>query len=232
MRSILRTSISLVLLLSILVVSCTSIFASNADEIIKEKPTMEKIQEEMEIEKQKTYADIYKQLEEQGATSHFQYYKDAVDDEIEFAIREKYDLNHVTTRASMEAKTAKYGATLAYNAQLNATVLKTYMDYDNSYYYILSTGSFVIKTVLEAILGAVPKWGTAFTALFSLRTIVNEMGKDSVKKAKGYALVMNVKSAMESSSILMGWNTYPKVPAVTNATGIKYKALPKHNPFN
>ena len=123
----------------------------------------EKIQKEIQLEKQEVFQIVYEQLKEQDALSHMNIYKDILGAEIESTVYSQYvskENNRAATSSTRYNFT--YGGSMAYN-RTEGSVASTYLDYDNSYYYVLGSGSCVARTIIEAILGALPNWGYAFT---------------------------------------------------------------------
>lgn len=191
----------------------------------------EKIQNEIEMEKQEVFQSVYEQLEKQHALSHLDIYKDILSESIESKIYAKYAAespSRVTAGSTRYVFT--YGGAMAYD-KASGHVTTTYLDYDNSYYYVLSGGSCIAKTIIEAIAGSLPNWGYVFTALFALTTIVSNSAKTSIKNANGYAYIISVKGNDGStSSVLLGWSSYPYVNE-PSGSNLHTKFFAKHDPW-
>lgn len=216
--------IAIIMALAVSFTMVSSAFA--ADESLPVRLTEKQILAEIQSEEARIFDEVYMQLKAQGALGLMDIYKEILKPEIEQSVRQQYGVNLPALQSTTSSFT--YGGTVAYK-QSGATVLNTYLDYDNSYYYVLSMDSSTVGSIVQQILGYIPKWGTVFSGLFSINSIYSASAKKSIRDAGGYAMIMNVDSAVEKGSVVIGWKNHPKVVC---PSGCKTKKFAKHNPFN
>lgn len=204
-------------------------FASSSFSFAYEKPSEHKainIEKQIALAKEKEYTELYKQLEEQNALNLIDQFIEALDPIIENEIMLENDCA-VTPYSTTKTYTASKGCVLGYKNSIGGYVLSTYVLPEIGNKYIISKKTFTIATIANMYLGLIPSWGTAFSALFSLKLLALSSQSDSVKEAGGYAQIMNIRDAsgIENATYIRGWNTYPKVKLSTSGlSDIHYKA--------
>lgn len=213
------------LLIFALMFSTTCFSFASSNEVVQEKlfntlSQTEKLSITNEIEeaKETEFKELYRQLEMQDALGLYDDYVEYLTEVITYEVMQKNNVVYTATyRGRYDGYT--HGATAGYVTSPGpVTTISTYLDYDDSYYYVLSltaSSKFVMGNIIASIIGAVPNWGAPFTVLFQLKGIVTASGLNSIKNAGGYASIINMKSAMEQASYLRGWDTYPNFVFLT-----------------
>ena len=234
-----RGIISMVLIV-MLVLSTTAVaFAATPDNQRENKGYISEaeIQKEIKAKQQDVMDSVYEQLKEQGRLDFLEDYKEILLPEIESEVRERYSCNAgISTQAGYEYNTFWEGGVIANTTVSGKNALCTYLNRDDSYEYILdSLGSYHVAPIVEAILGALPEFGPAFTVLFTLRTIGNVTLYKKIKDAGGYSKTLTLRDPVtrDYSSVLLAWDTYPtgRAYAVSDLESIQAKAFPKHEAF-
>ncbi|MEI3140933.1 MAG: hypothetical protein V8S34_04860 [Lawsonibacter sp.] len=108
---------------------------------------------------------------------------------------------------------AQYGGNLEYHTRVNDTrveVNMSFMDYDNSYYYILSQQIVDVFDVLQTVFGFLPIIGPLASGGPAIQALVDSAASESIIAAKGYAkITVSQKTAKRPVSMLTGWTHYP-----------------------
>lgn len=186
------------------------------------------IQAEIEAEKARIFADVYAQLAEQNATGLMDTYIEILTPKIEVNVRTQYGENLVTP---MEDDGYRFpnGGTIGYVNSLGATVLDTYMTPNQVEEYISPTLlSEDLLTALEFVIGpamvglgvVIGEWGIVYSLLadFTTRSTIAQ-GK-SVIAAGSYANIINVCTASEQGSTMIGWSSHPRVTVPSGVTDL------------
>lgn len=108
---------------------------------------------------------------------------------------------------------APYGGNLEYHTRVNDTrveVNQSFMDRNNSYYYILSQKIVDVFDVLQAVFGFLPIVGPLASGGPAIQALVDSAASESIMAAKGYAkITVSQKTAKRPVSMLTGWTHYP-----------------------
>ena len=131
---------------------------------------------------------------------------------------------------------AQYGGNMEYTTRVNNVktyVNNTYMDYDNSYYYILTKDIVDVGDVIMAIFGYLPIVGPIASTISNIQVMRDSAASNSIKAAKGYAEITTTQKNNKTSSMLIGWSRYPYMYLEDNhALDINTTPLKaKHNPW-
>lgn len=200
--------------------------------------TSQGIIDEMERIKAREMASIYEQLVMQGAEDMLSEYEEMITyDIINGVLRE-----HNLTNSNQDIINANKSYKLPNGGSVqNITVsgryaISTYYDFDDSYYFVLSSLSFKISDIVTAILGYSPYVGTIFSAVSTITSIKTSTAADNIKEADGYAKVTNLRhpETGDPSSIVTGWYDYPYGSTYAyngDTTNLKKVAFPVNNPF-
>ena len=209
--------------------SGTSYAATQDGNFLTESQILDKIEEE----KATVFNEVHRQLEAQNMTHHMNSYIEILSPQIECSVRMKYDNSFGSDEIMANGAYIPYGGTVRYTKS-GTKFLQTYLDYDNTYYYVLSGSICVVKTVIETILGALPNWGSVFTALSAMSTICDSISKYTVREAGGYGHITSMQMSDGSkSTVLLGWNNYPYAYGVSNASStVITSAFPRYDPFD
>lgn len=172
---------------------------------------------------------IYSQLEKQGALDmydiHEAIYTATTPSIIPFGSDDEYTNVY-----------APDGGTLEYNSKKGdkpMSVGNTYLDFDDSYYYILGKQEVGVEFVLEQIIGRIPFVGTITSAVSTAKVLVDSNASVSIKNAGGYAMISVTDSVAGVSTVVRGWSNYPYIYLYDiHATNINVTLSPKNNPFN
>ncbi len=140
-----RGIISMVLIV-MLVLSTTAVaFAATPDNQRENKGYISEaeIQKEIKAKQQDVMDSVYEQLKEQGRLDFLEDYKEILLPEIEYSVRYKYygDQEIATQSAHILKYNYPYGGTVANTTVSGKNALCTYLDFDDSYYYILKKQS-------------------------------------------------------------------------------------------
>lgn len=148
----------------------------------------------IQLKKDEVFANVYKQLEAQDATVLFDVYKEILSPQIEEEVR--FSFGNTTLSASDPvdhgSQALPYGGLVTYLTTVSSDyqpteVAVTYLDYDNSYYFVLSRSSFTIKSILTDILGYVPYLGSISSLLVSFNSYSTSASNSAIMSAGGYA---------------------------------------------
>lgn len=219
----------LCLLLALIMLFSCSATAYAMDTVSKERI----IQEEIELRENAVFASVKAQLEAQNALDHLEYYEAILRPEIEMAVRAKYGAVQNSTNSNTSYP---YGAVMTYFDELTRCyIVETYLDFNNSYYYVLGGSPFSPKSILEDFAANIlslisPLFGTAL----AFGTSCNSLARGQILQAGGYARIINVESKRDyaTSSVVCGWENYPNISDPGQyASDLEIFALPEHNPF-
>lgn len=195
------------------------------------------IEQEIEMRKQEIYDIVYPQLVAQNATELMSVYEAILYPEAEAEIRASYESRSVS-RAITSYNVGPYGGMVQYKFDSPdgsvTDVVSVGLDYDNSYYYILSSNSFSLKTIIESIVGFIPYVGTFASVIFTMNTVTSSLAMNSVKEAGGFAKIVSTYNSPSGAkaSVLMGWtNRYNLSVTESNAYSIKITKFEYHNPW-
>ena len=197
----------------------------------------DQIEQEIEMRKQEIYDIVYPQLVAQNATELMSVYEAILYPEAEAEIRAAYGSRSVS-RAVTSYNVGPYGGMVQYKFDSPdgsvTDVVSVGLDYDNSYYYILSSNSFSLKPILESIVGFIPHVGAFASVLFTMNSIISGRAMESVKEAGGYAKIISTYNSPSGAkaSVLMGWtNRYNLNVTESNAYSIEVTEFEYHNPW-
>ncbi len=223
--------ISILLVITILF-NTLLILPSNAA-MITSKESL--IQSEIEQRSSELSASIRTQLIEQNALDHFDVYWNILYPEIVSSTYSKYNIRG--ENALNAYAVAEFGAVLSYiEPNTDCEVVVTYLDYNNSYYYVLGGQSFSCWNIISDI-------GTYATGLIStlqplsyvlsIASYANSLALNQIRDADGYARVINVRDPLDNtrSSVVTGWDTYDVVEITTYMEDPDLTLLPEYNPF-
>ena len=181
---------------------------------------------------------VYEQLEAQDALEYLPVYEDILYSQVEWQIRQStianLSVNEFAERAGYLYWYFPYGGTGSYkynNGSIEVAV--TCLDYDNSYYYILSQNVVTAYDIIMSILGYIPVIGTVFSSLVNLETLVTSSANASIIDANGYAMIVSTKYSSDetSASVLMGWSDAPYYILHDGSSNRQYEAFEYHNPW-
>lgn len=173
---------------------------------------------------------IYEQLEKQNATG----------------MAYAHEYVYATTNAANVTRgsdddfspvNAQYGGTLGYKtsvAGIATDVVITYLDRENSYYYLLNDmGEVDVYDVIFGILGYIPYVGAIASTIANAKTVVTSAACTSIREAGGYAQITVIDDNELTGTTLAGWTTYPKI-CLTDplATNIVVTLFPETHPFD
>ena len=193
------------------------------------------ISSEIQEKKKEMHDLVYEQLAAQNALELLPVYEEILYPEIEQEVYSKYN---ISSHASSKTYTATNGGLLQYkfdsDSETTTQVAIMGLDYDNSYYYVLSNNEFTMQDVVSNILGFVPGVGTFSSVLFTCVSIANGQANSSIKSAGGYAKVINTYSSPSGAkaSVVTGWtDRFNLTVTTTGAYDVKFTAFSKTNPW-
>lgn len=131
-----------------------------------------------------------------------------------------------------------YGGLVSYKDKGGNTYHEDlYLDFDDSYYFVLSRSKITIGEVVKQILTYIPDIGAIFSTLFFVETLVNQDECKAIQDADGYAHIANSTLTTPygdeySNSLVKGWDSYPTVTIDVNTVS-EFCATPfqEYNPF-
>lgn len=186
---------------------------------VEETITLEQLESEIQAEKDRIYATVYEQLEAQGVLGLMDIYKEILDPQIEMTVIGKHMEDgtlpeNVAVPYAQKHYYFEHGGVLTYNnIATGAEVVATYMDKETTTTY-LNNSSFIVADVIMELLGRLPdNWGTIFTVLSNVLTIVSDAKKANIENSGGRAYVLNVHDPIsdEYGSTLFSWESFPHV---------------------
>lgn len=226
-----------IILVGVLMLNCTA-YAIGPDysvesDIEKEQAIQKAIQEEMDD----VMAVVYEQLEAQGALNHLSLYEEILLPQVEFKVRAEQSDEAIesllTERVGSLYFYFTFGGTGYYKTKNGDEVAITCMDYDNSYYYVLTQQLIKPSDVIKACLGYVPVIGWVFSTLVNIESVVTSAAYESIIAAKGYAMTIATKHNYDgsTSSVLIGWNDYPAYFLPDGTSNRQSFGFQHHNPW-
>lgn len=131
-----------------------------------------------------------------------------------------------------------YGGLVSYKDKGGYTYYEDlYLDFDDSYYFVLSRNKITIGEVVKQILTYIPTFGDIFSTLFFFETLVNQNECQAILDADGYAHIANSTLTTPygdeySNSFVRGWDSYPTVTIDVNTVSDFYvNPFQEYNPF-
>lgn len=182
---------------------------------------------------------IYRQLESQNAL-------DLYDDFIRILIpNENASHQGFSTYGDEDerpTKKALYGGHVYYSyteGYETKEVSMTCLDFNNSYYYILSEDiGYNLNDITMDLLGFLPLAGTS-SGLFSLGQVTRRIDSEAKRiirdETNGYAMITMVynKSTQANAVVLTGWRNHPwMLVDVVNPKNVQWDLFDYHDPFD
>lgn len=232
----LKKFFSFLLSLCIMFNSAYTVFATEtANSQSASSITEQEIQAKVNQKKQITYNLVYSQLKEQNALELLDVYEKILYPMIEAEVANEYGQKSTTAGTSYYAPN---GGLLQYKfssgGDYTTEVAITGLDYDNSYYFVLSNSQFTVFNVVQTILGFIPNAGYFASALFTMTSAVSGAAKSDILAAQGYALTINTYNSPSGAkaSVVTGWTDRFRLTVTTSgAYDINFTAYPKTNPW-
>ncbi len=129
--------------------------------------------------------------------------------------------------AGEEGTRCPYGGTVQYQTTINGQTVQvgiTYLDFDNSLYYVLEQ--------LETDPGSSSAAGELAAALGSAKAAVTSGAATSVKKAGGYAQIISILCSGQLTSTISGWTGHPYIHLDDpSAIDVRIVSFQEHDPF-
>ena len=112
-------------------------------------------------------------------------------------------------------------------------VAVTYLDFDDSYYYVLSTQELDVSDVVLSILGYIPIVGTLAGMYSDAVAVITAGTAASIKDADGCTqIVTSTGEYQGESTTVSGWARYPYMYLNEDyVTDIRSTVFEEHNPF-
>lgn len=177
-----------------------------------------------------TFQGIYEQLEDQDALD--------VLDVHEYVYSTTNPVPVIVPYGSDDEYTNKYapfGGMMEYQTLVGGRrvgIANTYLDFDDSYYYVLGQLEVNIGDIIIAICGYIPIVGPIASTIANTKTIVNSAAATSIKNAKGYAQFTTTQYSEGTASSVAGWTRYPYMYLYDlSAFNINTTTFPENNPF-
>ena len=130
---------------------------------------------------------------------------------------------------------APYGGLMEYQTRVNGSrvnVVNTYLDRNNSFYFVLEQQEIGIGDVIIAIAGYIPVVGPLASTIANAQAIVNSATATSIKNAGGYAQITVTEYIDGTTSSVGGWTRYPYMYLYDlNAYDIRTTVFEEHDPF-
>lgn len=226
--------VSFVLAAVMLMTAIVPAFAvdANASDVIRQQ----KIEAEIESEKDRIFTSVYEQLKEQDALGLMDIYVEILTPRIEATVYASYGLESVATQAS-DAYFYN-GGTVGYT-NFNADVLDTYFTAEQYRSYmnensdvLAGAKDFVTSSAVDYIIkkynlslnyaAVIGGWGVVFGMLMAASVAVTESAKKSVNSADGYASIISVSTAggAEKGTTIIGWKNHPIVTVPDTAKNV------------
>lgn len=216
-----------------------------ATESVPTEMTVEQVEAEIQAEKDRIYATVYEQLEAQGVLGLMDIYKEILDPQIEMGVIMRLSEDErlpdsIAVPYLVTQYHFPYGGMISQtNKATGAECLNIYMDRTHTLYYLLNgETSFVAYDLLISIYGAfqnVPQIGAFFSVLSAINFTINQLNKNDINDAKGYAYLINVYDPIsgERGSTILGWDNYPYAQTDTQfSENIKREFFPESDPWN
>ena len=196
--------------------------------------TEEQIELEISEREEEVYRALYSQLAAQDALGLYEKFQAVLHDEIVAEVQMKYSDEVSEIAATTASRTFTYGGSITYhNPGLYADYSATYLDYDNSYYWVLNRNRFTCSDIIETILGYIPVVGSVFSGIFTILSIRDSQASAAITAADGYARILNLYDCAsgEEASFIYGWTTYPTASVSNSMEDIRYTSFPQHDPW-
>ena len=230
-KRIVGTILLVVMIASLCIPAFAADIDSNAGTI-----TSADIDAEIQSQYENLYKTVYAQLEAQDALEYLDAYMEILSPGIETGVRQMYADECVEPQADFSG--FQYGGTMYFHQTVNgleADVLVTCMDRDNTLYYILNkeSGSWIqAKTILVGILGAIPFAGNIVTALATTSTLLDKTAYQAINDARGYSKITTMSfGGNNGTSVLTGWPEYSSISLPSGAYNITAKRFPETDPW-
>lgn len=211
-------------------------FPAYASNPTSEMSTEDQIQQEITFRQQELYEVIYEQLEAQNALELIGEFEAILYPNIESQVQAEF--GGVQPIGDDDEQRAPYGGVVTYLSPIDgyqpSEVAITGLDYNNSYYYVLSSNSFTIGSIVETILGYIPYIGACASLAFSIRSWSTALSNNKILEADGYAQITNVYSPEfdTEASVVTGWDNYPYLySSVSDAQNYTLTRFQEYNPF-
>ncbi|MDD5808328.1 MAG: hypothetical protein PUC93_04555 [Oscillospiraceae bacterium] len=130
---------------------------------------------------------------------------------------------------------AQYGGTLEYRTRVDGVrtdVAITHLDFENSYYYVLSQSQVGVGDVIFSILGYFPLVGPLASSIANINTLVTSSACTSIQNANGFAKITVSQDYNGTSTTVSGWTTHSNIYLYDPlATNIVVTLFPETHPF-
>lgn len=224
MRLIKTRIVCMVLICSIFFTGTVVVFADTKSEmnsyIGNQAGLGLKINSEISREKAEIYMDVMEQLREQNAEDLFCHYKNEIDPMIEMDVYERNGIQLAST--SSKTYTLSNGGVVGYSNSIGGYVVKTCLTPSQFKKYVVNESKLKVGDVIEILLGFVPGWGTFFSSLFAINTIIKKAQINTVLEKGGYGTILNVSdiSGANKGSSITVWSNHPKVVIPAGSSNI------------
>lgn len=131
---------------------------------------------------------------------------------------------------------APYGGVMEYKTRLNrrdVNVANSYLDRDNTLYFVLGQQELGVGDVLLAIVGYIPLVGPLASMVSNAKATINSANATSIKNAGGYAQITMTQYVNDgTTTTVSGWTRYPYMYLYDpSASNIRTQVFAKHDPF-
>lgn len=125
---------------------------------------------------------------------------------------------------------------MEYKTRINgrdANVANSYLDRDNTLYFVLGQQELGVGDVLLSIVGYIPLVGPLASVASNAKAIVNSENAKAIKNAGGYAQITMTKYINDgATTTVSGWTRYPYMYLYDpSASNIRTQEFAKHDPF-
>ena len=222
--------VSLLLALVMCMTLCIPAFANEAGLIESSRVSQEEqIRAEIQKREEAQFNNIYEQLKAQDALKFFDAYKRALRPGIEASVRAEFGEAKVTRDTTYDCP---HGAVLVYYDPVTRCNMSiTYLNKDDTSAYVMDGAEFSAETLVLAILGVakLPASLAPFAYVLAAASIANSLSVSQIKKADGYAMIINAEDPVEGSraSTVGGWRDHTSVTVYSNFENVsltKFKA--------
>lgn len=119
-----------------------------------------------------------------------------------------------------------------YSLTSGAEVGDLFLDYDNSYYYVLDSLTFSPGDAIIEILGYIPVVGDFVSPFITAQGMVTSSAAQDIIDAGGYAYIHTIRDPYsgDEASLVLGWDSYPYAK-IYNAESVQSTRFEKHDPF-
>ena len=177
-----------------------------------------------------TMQKLYGILREQNALEMldiFEYVYNAKNPTIiPFRAEDDYTRVYAPHGGTLEAELDVYG--------IQVDTASTYLNYDDTYYYVLDSQSLNAGDIILAILGYIPIVGPLASTIANQQMVVTSYSAELIKDAGGYAELTVTETIDGTIPAVLGWTQYPyMVQSNQNLVDINWEVFPEHDsPFN